>query len=244
MGRLLGSLKDFSGADLGGVAIKAALERAGISRRPGRLRDHGPGAPSRRRADHRPPGRRQGRHPDECARADHQQGLPVRPGRDRAGRPADPGGRVRRHRGWRHGVDDQAPHLLPKSREGYKYGDVELSTPWLTTGCTAPSTQSDGRGHRGLQLRHGIDRESRTSSQHDLTSGRAAQKNGLFDEEIVPVEHPATEGRAGGVRQDEGIRAETTAEMLGRLRPAFKRTARSRPASPRRSPTAPPPSWS
>src|SRR6478735_8239880 len=31
MGRLLGSLKDFSGADLGGVAIKAALERAGVS---------------------------------------------------------------------------------------------------------------------------------------------------------------------------------------------------------------------
>jgi acetyl-CoA C-acetyltransferase len=31
MGRLLGSLKGFSGADLGGVAIKGALERAGIS---------------------------------------------------------------------------------------------------------------------------------------------------------------------------------------------------------------------
>ena len=63
MGRLLGSLKDFSGADLGGFAIKAALERAGRRARPGRVRDHGPGAAGRRRPDPGPPGRRQGRHP-------------------------------------------------------------------------------------------------------------------------------------------------------------------------------------
>ena len=57
MGRLLGSLKDFSGADLGGVAIKAALERVGRRPGPGAVRDHGPGAAGRRRPDPRPPGR-------------------------------------------------------------------------------------------------------------------------------------------------------------------------------------------
>ena len=51
----------FSAMDLGGIAIKAALERAGVGRRAGRLRDHGPGAPGRPGPDHRPPGR--GRRP-------------------------------------------------------------------------------------------------------------------------------------------------------------------------------------
>ena len=60
MGRLLGSLKGFSGSDLGGIAIKGALEKAGVRRRPGRLRDHGPGPHGRRRPDPRPPGRGQG----------------------------------------------------------------------------------------------------------------------------------------------------------------------------------------
>ena len=70
MGRLLGSLKDFSGADLGGVAIKAALERSGRRARAGPVRDHGPGAAGRRRPDPGPPGRAQGRHPAERSGAD------------------------------------------------------------------------------------------------------------------------------------------------------------------------------
>jgi acetyl-CoA acetyltransferase len=49
-GRLLGSLKEFTAMDLGGTAIKVALERGNL-RRPGRLRDHGPGAPGRGRAE-------------------------------------------------------------------------------------------------------------------------------------------------------------------------------------------------
>ena len=107
MGRLLGSLKGFSGAQLGGVAIKAALERAGRGPGPGPVRDHGPGAappaPGRSR-----PGRPRsaGRHPDGRPGAHDQQGVPVRPRRHRAGRPAHPGRRVRHRRGRRPGVDD------------------------------------------------------------------------------------------------------------------------------------------
>ena len=58
MGRLLGNLKDFSAADLGGVAIKAALANGGVAR-PGPVRDHGPGAAGRRRPDPGPAGGRQ-----------------------------------------------------------------------------------------------------------------------------------------------------------------------------------------
>ena len=84
MGRLLGSLKGFSGADLGGFAIKGALEKAGVSPEQvdyvimGQVLQAGAGP------DPRPPGRGQGRHPDERPGADHQQGLPVGHQRHRA----------------------------------------------------------------------------------------------------------------------------------------------------------------
>jgi acetyl-CoA C-acetyltransferase len=49
----------------------------------------------------------------------------------------------------------------------------------------------------------------------------AAQKNGLFEAEITPVEIPQRKGDPVLFSKDEGIRAETTAESLGKLRPAF-----------------------
>ena len=85
--------------------------------------------------------------------ADHQQGVPVRPGRDRAGRPADPGGRVRRRGGRRHGVDDQgAAPAARRAGPGYKYGSVELRR---LDGARRPDRRVrphlDGRVHRAAQ---------------------------------------------------------------------------------------------
>ena len=148
MGRLLGSLKDLSGADLGGIAIKARA-RAGRRRaRPGRLRDHGPGAAGRCRPDPGAAGRVKARHPDDRARADRQQGVPVRPGRDRAGRPADPGRRVRDRRRRRAGVDDPGPAPAAASRA--RASSTATSTlrrlDGLRRRCTTPSTDiADGR---------------------------------------------------------------------------------------------------
>ena len=140
IGRLLGGLKDLSAADLGGVAIKGALEKAGVCRRPGRLRDHGPGHPGRRRPDHRPPGRRQGRHPDERPLDHHQQGLPLRHQRDRAGRPADPRRRARDRRRRRHGVDDQGPAPAAEvAARASSTATPRWSTRWPTTRSTTSS---------------------------------------------------------------------------------------------------------
>ena len=58
MGRLLGNLKDLTGTKLGSFAIAAALQRAGRRPGAGAVRDHGPGAAGRRRADDRPVRRR------------------------------------------------------------------------------------------------------------------------------------------------------------------------------------------
>ena len=67
-----------------------------------------------RRPDHRPPGRRQGRHPDDRAGHHRQQGVPVRAQHHLPGRPADQRRRGRHRRGRRHGVDD--PGALPAPR--------------------------------------------------------------------------------------------------------------------------------
>ena len=61
IGRLLGALSSMSAVELGGIAIKAALERSGVAPEDVAIRDHGAGAPGRSRSDPLPPGRGQGR---------------------------------------------------------------------------------------------------------------------------------------------------------------------------------------
>ena len=220
-----GSLKGFSAADLGGIAIKGALEQGRRARRPGRLRDHGPGPPGRRRPDHRPPGRGQARHPDGRARADHQQGVPVGHRRDRPGRPADPRRRVRRRRRRRHGVDDQRPAPAAEQPRGLQVRRLDdASTTWPTTACSdAFDRAGDGRCRPSSPTRATTSpARSRTSSPPARTSSpRAPPKDGLFDDEIVPVTIPQRKGDPIEFSADEGVRADTTVESLSRLRPAF-----------------------
>ena len=70
----------------------------------------------------------------------------------------------------------------------------------------------------------------------------AAAKEGRLAEEIVPVQVPQRKGDPLLVDTDEGVRPGTTAESLGALKPAFRRTAPSQPATRRRSPTVARPS--
>jgi acetyl-CoA C-acetyltransferase len=68
-----------------------------------------------------------------------------------------------------------------------------------------------------------------TREEQDAFSARSHQlaaqawKNGVFDEEVVPVEIPQRKGDPVVISQDEGIRGETTAESLAALRPAFSK---------------------
>jgi acetyl-CoA C-acetyltransferase len=109
----------------------------------------------------------------------------------------------------------QAPHLLPNSRVGYKYGAVELVDSMAIDGLTdAFDHLSMGESTEGHLAGLGITRE-----QQDEFAARSHQraadatKRGLFADEIVPVDD---------VAQDEGIRPESTVEKLARLRPAFR----------------------
>ena len=89
IGKLSGALASFSAADLGGIAIKAALERAGVAPDQVDYVFMGQVLHGRPGPDPGPPGRGQGGHPADVARHHRQQGVPLRPQRDLPRRPDD-----------------------------------------------------------------------------------------------------------------------------------------------------------
>jgi acetyl-CoA C-acetyltransferase len=116
-----------------------------------------------------------------------------------------------------------APHLLEKSRRGFTYGDVTL-TDHLADGLHDILTdQSMG----ALTESHNVGSFSVTRDEQDAFAAAshqkaaAAWKSGLFDDEVVPVSIPQRKGDPIVVEQDEGVRTDTTAASLSRLRPSF-----------------------
>ena len=199
IGRLLGGLKDLSAADLGGVAIKGALEKAGVSRRPGRLPDHGPGHPGRRRAEPRPHRRQSPRAcrcrcPSITINKVCLSGLNAIAMADQLIR----AGEVEIVVAGGMESMTNAPHLLPKSREGFKYGDTTLVDSMAYDALFDQVTQQAmGAAHRGVQRRRAATSpaRSRTSSPpRSHQTAAEAWKNGLFDDEVVPVAIPQRRG--------------------------------------------------
>ncbi|MDT3398381.1 acetyl-CoA C-acetyltransferase [Streptomyces sp. B1866] len=223
IGRLLGSLRSFSGADLGGIAIKAALDRAGISGDQvqyvimGQVLQAGAGQiPARQAAV------KAGIPMNVPALTVNKvclSGLDAIALADQLIRAGEFDVVVA---GGQESMTN-APHLLPKSREGYKYGAVEVLDSMAWDGLTdsfekAAMGESTERHNTRLGiLRPEQDEIAATSHQR----AAAAQKNGLFDAEITPVEIPQRKGDPVVFSTDEGVRGETTAESLGKLRPAF-----------------------
>ncbi|MCH6162685.1 acetyl-CoA C-acetyltransferase [Streptomyces marispadix] len=223
MGRLLGSLKSFSGADLGGIAIKAALERAGIGGDQveyvimGQVLQAGAGQiPARQAAV------KAGIPMNVPALTVNKvclSGLDAIALADQLVRAGEfdivvAGGQESM---------TNAPHLLPKSREGYKYGAVEMLDSMAYDGLTDSFENiAMGASTEKHNTRLGIARpEQDEVAARSHQRAAAAQKNGLFEAEITPVEIPQRKGDPVVFSQDEGIRGETTAESLGRLKPAF-----------------------
>ena len=157
--------------------------------------------------------------------ADDQQGVPVRAGRDRAGRPADPGRRVRRRGGRRHGVDE--PGAAPAAR-GAPGVQVRLGRAARRHGPRRADRRVrpplDGRVHRTAQRRGSSIGRAEQDEFAARSHQRAAEaiKNGLLADEIVAGPRAAAARRSGDLRHRRG-RAGRHArrESLGRLRPAF-----------------------
>jgi acetyl-CoA C-acetyltransferase len=226
IGRLLGGLASLSAADLGGVAIKGALAKAGVSGDQvdyvimGNVIQAGNGQNPARTAASKggiPLGVPSITFNKVCLSGLNAIAL------------ADQLIRAGEHEivvaGGMESMTN-APHLLPKSREGFKYGDVPLVDSMaydalydqLTTQAMGLLTEERNKAADGL-TREEQDAFSAQSHQRAAT----AWKNGVFDDEVVPVEIPQRKGDPVVVSQDEGIRGDTTADSLGKLRPAFSK---------------------
>ena len=117
----------------------------------------------------------------------------------------------------------QAPYLLPGARAGYRIGDGTLVDSMMYDGLfCAFDNCAMGLGTERYNGADGVSRE-RQDAFSALSHERAAAaiKDGKFADEIVPVSVPQRKGDPLVVDTDEGVRPETTAESLGKLRPAF-----------------------
>ncbi len=223
IGKLSGSLKSFTAMDLGGFAIKAALERAGIAGDAveyvimGHVIQAGAGQMTARQA---------------AVKAGIPMTVPS----------------VTINKVCLSGLNaialadlyissgqydiivaggmesmTNAPHLLPGARAGFRYGDAKLldATAHDALFCAFDQVAM-GESTEKYNARLGISREDQdefSARSHERSA--AAMKEGRFDAEIVPVQIPQRKGDPLIVSEDEGVRPGTTAESLAQLRPAF-----------------------
>jgi acetyl-CoA C-acetyltransferase len=116
-----------------------------------------------------------------------------------------------------------APHLLPGSRSGHLYGDSALIDSAAHDGLTdAFDHEAMGLATDRANAALGIPRaEQDVAAADSHRRAAAAQAMGLFTSQIVPVKVPRRRGEAVLVDTDEGVRPDSNEESLGRLRPAF-----------------------
>ena len=226
IGRLLGGLKDQSAADLGGVAIKGALEKAGVTPEQvdylimGQVILAGAGQNPARAA-----GIAAGLPMDMPSITINKvclSGLNAIAMADQLIR----AGEVEIVVAGGMESMTNAPHLLMKSREGFKYGDTPLVDSMAYDALYDQATKQAMGGLTEQANAEGIkltreEQDEFAAQSHQKAA--AAWKNGVFDEEVVPVSVPQRRGDPVVVSQDEGVRGDTTAESLGKLRPAFAR---------------------
>jgi acetyl-CoA C-acetyltransferase len=218
IGRLLGALSSFSGAELGGLAITGALADAGVA--PDAIEYVIMGQVLQAGAGQIPP-----------RQAAVKAGIPMTvpatslnkvclSGLDAIAQAAQlirlgefevivAGGMESM---------SQAPHLLQGSRKGFKFGPAELADSMQLDGLTDPFDHvSMGESTERFTDKLGISRaEQDEFAARSQQRAAAATKDGRLAHEIVPVSY-----RDAEIVEDEGIRSDTSVESLSRLRPAF-----------------------
>src|SRR5882757_2273254 len=119
----------------------------------------------------------------------------------------------------------RAPHLLMNSRSGYKYGDVTVRDHMAYDGLHDVFT--DQPMGALTEQRNDVDQFTRAEQDEFAASSHqkaaAAWKDGVYADEVVPVNIPQRKGDPLEFTEDEGIRANTTAESLAGLKPAFRK---------------------
>lgn len=118
----------------------------------------------------------------------------------------------------------KAPHLLMNSRSGYKYGDVTVLDHMAYDGLHDVFT--DQPMGALTEQRNDVDMFTRSEQDEYAAASHqkaaAAWKDGVFADEVIPVNIPQRTGDPLQFTEDEGIRANTTAAALAGLKPAFR----------------------
>ena len=222
IGKMSGALAGFSAAELGGFAIKAALERAGV-------------APDQ--VDYVFMGQvllaGQGQIPARQAAA--KGGVPLKVPATTVNKVCLSGlnaiylADLMIQAGEADiviagGMESMtnAPYLLPGARGGFRYGNTELLDAIVRDGlwCAFDACLM-GLGterYAGGSISREVQDELAVAS-HERAAN--AIKDGRFVDEIVPVSIPQRKGDPILVETDEGVRPGTTTEVLGALKPAF-----------------------
>lgn len=226
IGKLLGSLASQSAAQLGGVAIAGALERAGIGGADvdyvvmGHVIQAGAGQNPARTAALA--GGIPASTPSITVNKVCLSGLNAVATADQLIRAGQceivvAGGMESM---------SQAPHLLPSSRTGIKYGDAvivdSMAHDALFDQATGQSMGALTESCNAGEVRVSREDQDRIAAASHQRAARAADA-GVFAEEIVPVRIPQRKGDDVQVDSDEGIRPDASAEAMSRLRPAFSR---------------------
>ncbi|MDZ4827420.1 MAG: acetyl-CoA C-acetyltransferase [Actinomycetota bacterium] len=226
IGKLSGALAGFSAMDLGGFAIKAALERAGIGPEQvdyvlmGQVLQAGSGQITARQA---------------AANA----GIPMTVPAMTVNKVCLSGINAMYLADQMIAAGDaevvvaggmesmtQSPYLLPGARSGYRMGNNEVVDSLVNDGlwCAFDAVHMGSGTENYVGQVGGITRDAQdelTAKSHERAA--AAQKEGRFADEIAPVAIPQRKGDPVIVDTDEGVRPGTTGESLGGLRPAFSK---------------------
>ena len=224
IGKMSGSLAGFTAMDLGGVAIAGALEKAGISGGQvdyvimGQVLGAGQGQITARQA-----AVKGGIPMDVPALTINKvclSGLDAIALADQLIRAGEfevivAGGMESM---------TQAPYLLPKARNGYRYGNAELLDATFHDGLfdafdAIPMGEASERKNPTYGTTSRQEQDEFAARSHELAA--AAIKEGRFAQEIVPVSIPQRKGEPILVSEDEGVRPGTTVETLAALKPAF-----------------------
>ena len=224
IGKLFGTLKDFTAMDLGGFAIKAALERSGVTPDQvdyvimGHVLQAGQGQMTARQAAVK--GGISMSVPSLTINKVCLSGLNAIALADQLIRAGEVEVVVA---GGMESMTN-APYLLPRARQGYRYGNAEILDATFHDGLfdafdKVPMGEGTERHQANFAPMTREEQDEFAARSHELAA--AAIKDGRFLQEIVPVTVPQRKGEPVVVSEDEGVRPGTTVESLAKLDPAF-----------------------
>ncbi len=224
IGKLSGALKDLTAMDLGGIAIAGALEKAGVSGDQvdyvimGHVLQAGQGQMTARQAAVK--GGLSMNVPALTINKVCLSGLNAIALADQLIRAGEVEVVVA---GGMESMTN-APYLLPKARQGYRYGNAEIVDATFHDGLfdafdKVPMGEATDNAAKNFAVQTREEQDEFAARSHELAA--AAIKEGRFADEIVAVSIPQRKGDPVVVSEDEGVRPGTTADSLAKLRPAF-----------------------